>query len=1359
MPVNPVGVGAGAPPVGVGGLYAPRVDNSYTDGTVLRDAHVTKYPERPSSMPALLAFVACNLLVSTLSLAPVNPLPPGANTYDLPPRAAQAPTQSWQYNYEPLLLGGTLQRPDPLTAYRAPPAQTFQYGWTNSVPQLTPPPVVAAPVGAAAFDAPAAARQPAQDWQFTLNSTVLQGMPVGEASYTVPPAAARQPAQDWVFSTPQLNPGVPATRLAGLSSYDLPVTARRLPDYGTVQPVTALQMTDPYYSQVIVLIEAPRALSSTGFVDSSKYQWPVTNVGAVSTSTTQEVFPPAVTASVNVATSAQKLFIADNPTIQLGSSDFTMEMWWYPTSLSGHGGLFSKTWQDGVGGANDGFTLFANGTGMLFYASQSGTSWDLINGASFTVGPTLNAWNHIAVTRQGTNWYGFINGALQMAQSGISGSIFSDSSPLCFGADQNGNSSLPGYIDQIRITKGVARYISAFTPPTAPFFAPPASGAPVGASATDLPYGPRRPTQDWVSTRPVPFTGGAAPVGESWTDLPRGPRYPTQDWVYSTPQLTPTLAFPAGKSSTALPPQGAQQPTPSWAYASPPPYMITLASGYDPYFANVSLLLQGSALPIVDTSSHAQTITNNSVVAQTGTSKFGTPTIDFTTGSSQSLSAAYASWFNWGSNDFTIEAWVYTTSSPGSYHGIFNKEGNGGAATGISLAINGGNLVLSMGSGGSFDIIGTTTIGALSSNTWHFVSLSRNSGTVYVAVDGTNLYTNNIGSASVNNDPVACYVGNRDNGSESLPGYLDQVRVTQGVGRYTGNYSVPTAPFPASGPPVLPAGVQVFDAPPRGAQQPTPAWTATAPMPFTGGAAPVGEAWTDLPRGAARAVDYTWTNAVPQLNPGVVAPIPAGKNVTELPPRGAQQPAPAWASTQPMPFTGGAAPVGETWTALPYGPRQPTQDWVFSTPQLTPPAYPVGKTATDLPYGPRQSAPAWASTQPMPFTGGAAPVGETWTALPYGPRQPTQDWVYSTFAQLLQGQPVGRAAADLPYGARQPTQDWTRGAYIFSPVVYPVGAQAFDLPVRAVPRPTQDWVSTQPMPFTGGAAPVGGASLELPPRGARSAPYTQDWTGATALIQPAPATPAGKQVFDVPLGSRRPPSVDALTNINTRPVPFTGGAAPTGAIFAELPPAGAKRAPSVDALTWVAVPQILPVYPAGSLWTEMPPRGAARAPSVDSLTWTVSPQIQPRFPAGKVSYDLPPRAYTPVPQDWKNTFPVPFTGGAAPVGKTFADLPPRAYPPVPQAFVQSGIEPAGFGAPVHPVGVAVFDLPPRPPSPVPQDWLTRFVLSATWLGYDAGRTVLPNAENRVVTPRAESRIIAPNAEQRVLTVAPNARSA
>jgi len=84
---------------------------------------------------------------------------------------------------------------------------------------------------------------------------------------------------------------------------------------------------------------------------------------------------------------------------------------------------------------------------------------------------TINKWYHIAIVRNGSNFMGYVNGEYRGIYS-RSGALSSVSKPLYIGA-RNLSGSIDryfkGWIDEFRISKGIARWTSSFTPPTIPY--------------------------------------------------------------------------------------------------------------------------------------------------------------------------------------------------------------------------------------------------------------------------------------------------------------------------------------------------------------------------------------------------------------------------------------------------------------------------------------------------------------------------------------------------------------------------------------------------------------------------------------------------------------------------------------------------------------------------------------------------------------------------------------------------------------------------------------------------------------------------------------------------------------------------
>jgi hypothetical protein len=151
----------------------------------------------------------------------------------------------------------------------------------------------------------------------------------------------------------------------------------------------------------------------------------------------------------------------NTPNLQLGTGDFTIEGWVYLTTGSTARGYISK----GPSAATTGWELRFNAANFLRF------EWT----ASFVVGTTAiptSTWTFVTVVRSGTatgNVKLYVNGALYATSSVAVTTDFNQTDPLRIGIDRAGTAFFPGYTDDIRITKGIARYTAAFTAPTAPF--------------------------------------------------------------------------------------------------------------------------------------------------------------------------------------------------------------------------------------------------------------------------------------------------------------------------------------------------------------------------------------------------------------------------------------------------------------------------------------------------------------------------------------------------------------------------------------------------------------------------------------------------------------------------------------------------------------------------------------------------------------------------------------------------------------------------------------------------------------------------------------------------------------------------
>ena len=156
-----------------------------------------------------------------------------------------------------------------------------------------------------------------------------------------------------------------------------------------------------------------------------------------------------------------RLVAPNNPIYNFANGDFTVECWLYQTANNAYATPIEFS-SDGGGGVGW-FLEYSATRGVFFYMGTGGGNSNI----SYSFTPTLNVWTHVAVTRASGTARIFLNGTQVVSSTLTSSSI--STNPLVIGSSKNGTYPFTGYLQDIRVTKGIARYTSNFTPPTAPF--------------------------------------------------------------------------------------------------------------------------------------------------------------------------------------------------------------------------------------------------------------------------------------------------------------------------------------------------------------------------------------------------------------------------------------------------------------------------------------------------------------------------------------------------------------------------------------------------------------------------------------------------------------------------------------------------------------------------------------------------------------------------------------------------------------------------------------------------------------------------------------------------------------------------
>jgi hypothetical protein len=220
---------------------------------------------------------------------------------------------------------------------------------------------------------------------------------------------------------------------------------------GTTMTVPALPSTTTSNGASSTTVELLTNFTNAGIYDSTAKNV-LETVGNAQVSTTQAKFG---TTSMSFDGTGDYL---DDPAIlnaQFGTGDFTIEGWIYINSLATLQVLFDFR---AANGASYGQIYITTGGVLRYYLPTD-------VGTSNTFSTTT--WTHFAITRASGTLNMYINGTRGYTASYTSAM---DAAKIRIGADVSGGNGLNAYLDDIRITKGYARYTgSTLTVPTAAF--------------------------------------------------------------------------------------------------------------------------------------------------------------------------------------------------------------------------------------------------------------------------------------------------------------------------------------------------------------------------------------------------------------------------------------------------------------------------------------------------------------------------------------------------------------------------------------------------------------------------------------------------------------------------------------------------------------------------------------------------------------------------------------------------------------------------------------------------------------------------------------------------------------------------
>lgn len=248
-------------------------------------------------------------------------------------------------------------------------------------------------------------------------------------------------------------------RLANKSQSDLYFSSGR-----NGLKTSGMDLYDPYFDYVSLLLKMDGSNDSTTFKDSSLKNFSITTNGDAKVSTAQSKFGGS---SAIFDGTGDYLSLTATNAFNFFNTNYTVECWFYRTVNQTGGQLFG----DRITAVYSSYALEINSSNKLhLHIRSAASSWYNTSGYVSNTVIAANQWVHIAWVCNGSKTTMYIDGVADSVINNLNIPILSAyAQPTTIYVGAGGNGGINGYIDDLRVTRGVARYTSNFTPPTVVF--------------------------------------------------------------------------------------------------------------------------------------------------------------------------------------------------------------------------------------------------------------------------------------------------------------------------------------------------------------------------------------------------------------------------------------------------------------------------------------------------------------------------------------------------------------------------------------------------------------------------------------------------------------------------------------------------------------------------------------------------------------------------------------------------------------------------------------------------------------------------------------------------------------------------
>ena len=220
-----------------------------------------------------------------------------------------------------------------------------------------------------------------------------------------------------------------------------------------IQFLKSLIAADPY---TYLLLHMDGENNGTSFPDSSRFARTMTRSGDTKTVTAQSKFGGA---SAYFDGTGDYLSNSDAG-IALGSGDFTVDFWLrLPSSVVET--IFDTQVIGGASSRTNSIRLSASSSRELIITHNGAIR---ITSSALS----LNTWYHVAIVRSGSTTTLYVGGTSRGTTTAITANLSTASVVIGMNASSS-SEFFAGYIDEFRLSPGIARWTTAFTPPTSAY--------------------------------------------------------------------------------------------------------------------------------------------------------------------------------------------------------------------------------------------------------------------------------------------------------------------------------------------------------------------------------------------------------------------------------------------------------------------------------------------------------------------------------------------------------------------------------------------------------------------------------------------------------------------------------------------------------------------------------------------------------------------------------------------------------------------------------------------------------------------------------------------------------------------------